>query len=219
MRSTLDQKARRRKVSVVIEHLEPVLGEWIWLEYRHVSKMVGQENILFANVKNRSEATKLAEIGRVTSNSVIDLKNITNTLAFVLDPQASQQLSPTDFTDNTSLIVGGILGDYPARGRTKKEITTKMKSESRNLGATQFSVDGAVCMALQVASGLEIREIPVKVGMELSLGKHLVNVLPFAYPIIGRKPLLTPGLRQYLRRGIVKDEEILFRTGRPRSIV
>jgi ribosome biogenesis SPOUT family RNA methylase Rps3 len=212
-------KQESSRVSVIIEHLEPVLGEWIWLEYKHASNMVGREEILFTNVKNRKEASKLREIGEVEYESIVNLKNSMSPM-IVLDPQTLEQLSAKDFGDNTSLIIGGILGDYPARGRTTQAITSKMRnSQSRSLGAHQFSVDGAVYMALQVASGKEIGKIPVKVGIEVIVSKRHTNVLPFAYPLTKGKPLLTPGLRQYLKRGILKDEEILFRTGRPRSAV
>lgn len=210
---------RDRKILVIIEHLEPVLGEWIWLEYKHVSRMVGRDGVIFTNVSNRMEASKLKELGEVEKDSVVDLLDHISYPMIVLDPQATEPLSPKSLTDVTCLIVGGILGDHPAKGRTKQAITSKIReSQSRNLGEHQFSVEGAVYVALQVASGKRITDIPVVEGIEIAISKHCTNFLPFAYPLIKGKPLLAPGLRQYLRRGIHKDDEILFRTGRPRSI-
>ena len=220
MRSNILKKRRGRELSVIIEHLEPVLGEWIWLEYRHVSKMVGRDGILFTNVTDRREASKLREIGEVQRDSIVNLIDPINSPMIVLDPQALEQVSPTDFVHSTCLVVGGILGDHPPKGRTKQAITSKMRnSQSRNLGEHQFSVDGAVYMALQVASGKQIAEIPIIDGIEVTINEHYTNLLPFAYPLIKERPLLAPGLRQYLKRGIIRDEEILFRTGRPRTIV
>ncbi|WXG43133.1 MAG: SAM-dependent methyltransferase [Promethearchaeati archaeon SRVP18_Atabeyarchaeia-1] len=219
MGSSVGEKYQSHVLPVIIEHLEPVLGEWIWLEYQHASRMVGDKNITFANVKNKREAHKLREIGKVTHNSVVELRNIIGISLVVLDPQAPVELSPRDFSLDISLVVGGILGDHPARGRTRQSITTKIpESQSRNLGPHQFSVDGAIYVALQVAANRDISEIPVEVGMEVTVSKRHTDLLPFAYPLVEGKPLLTPGLREYLRRGISRDEEVLFRTGRPRSV-
>ena len=205
---------------MIVEHLEPVLGKWIWLEYKHVSRMVGRDGVIFTNVANRRAASKLREIGEVQRHSIVDTVGSTNSQMIVLDPQAPSHLSPNDFIHSTSLIVGGILGDHPPKGRTRQAITSKMvNSQSRNLGGHQFSIDGAVYMALQVAQGQKITEIPVVDGVEVTINQRYTNLLPFAYPLIKERPLLAPGLRQYLKRGIIKDEEILFRTGRPRSIV
>jgi ribosome biogenesis SPOUT family RNA methylase Rps3 len=205
--------------TVIIEHLEPVLGKWIWLEYKHVSKMAGRDNVLFTNVGNRYDASKLREIGEVRRNSIVDLIDKISRPTITLDPQAHEQLSPSDFVDNKSLIVGGILGDHPPRGRTRQAITSRIKnSQARNLGEYQFSVDGAVYVAMQVASGKRIAEIPIVNRIEIAITRHYSNLLPFAYPFLRGKPLLAPGLRRYLRLEISKDEEILFKTGRPRSV-
>jgi ribosome biogenesis SPOUT family RNA methylase Rps3 len=210
---------RMREVHFIIEHLEPVLGRWIWLEYRHVSSMVGRRNLLFTNVRKRNEASKLKEIGNVTRKSALNLRRSENETMIILDPLASNPLSPGDFSDNASLIVGGILGDHPPRGRTKLAITDRIPCWlSRNLGPHQFSVDGAVHIALEVSSGKSIADIPVEVGVEVKISKRHSSFLPFAYPLVRGRPLLAPGLTRYLRKGIFKDEEILFRTGKAQSV-
>jgi ribosome biogenesis SPOUT family RNA methylase Rps3 len=218
MKDQSNENKRRGKVLIIVEHLEPVLGKWIWLEYRHVSNMVGCQNLLFANVRRRNEVPRLKEIGNVTSKSIVNLRS-ENKAMVILDPRSPNPLSPLDFSDNTSLIIGGILGDHPATGRTKLSLTDKMPYlPSRNIGPHQFSVDGAVHIALEVASGKSITEIPIKVGVEIAIGKRESSFLPFAYPLVRGKPLLARGLREYLRKGIFKDEEILFRTGRAPSV-
>jgi len=209
----------RVQVSIIIEHLEPVLGKWIWLEYRHVSNIVGHQNLLFTNVRRRSEASKLKEIGNVTRISVVNMPRKLDRSAIILDPQATDPLSPSDFQDNTHIVIGGILGDHPASGKTKRTLTDRMPLlPSRNLGQEQFSVDGAVHMAREIASGKSITDIPVKVGVEIFVNKHSSTFLPFAYPLVRGKPLLAPGLREYLKKGVFKDEEILFKTGIPPSV-
>jgi ribosome biogenesis SPOUT family RNA methylase Rps3 len=207
------------KVSIIIEHLEPVLGKWIWLEYRHVSIIVGYKNLLFTNVRKRAEAIKLKEIGNVTRISMVNMRQKQNRSAIILDPQAVDPLSPSDFRDNTCLVIGGILGDHPASGKTKRILTDSMPFlPSRNLGKDQFSVDGAVYMATQIASGKSIADIPVKIGVEIAVDKRVSSFLPFAYPMVKGKPLIAPGLREYLRKEVFRDEEILFKTGIPRSV-
>jgi ribosome biogenesis SPOUT family RNA methylase Rps3 len=219
MKHVLSKNGRMEKVHFIIEHLEPVLGKWIWLEYQHVSNMVGYRNLLFTNVRNRSEASKLKEIGNVTRKSIVNLRRSENETMIILDPGSSNPLSPRDFSGNASLIVGGILGDHPPSGRTKLALTDKMPNMlSRNLGSNQFSVDGAVHIALEVASGKSIADIPIEVGVEINVSKRHSSYLPFAYPLVRGRPLLAPGLRGYLRKGVFKDEGILFRTGRAPSV-
>jgi ribosome biogenesis SPOUT family RNA methylase Rps3 len=75
-----------------------------------------------------------------------------------------------------------------------------------------------VYVALKVASGKLISDIPVKLDVETVVSRKHVTILPFAYPLVRGKPLMAPGLREYLRREIFEDEEILFRTGRARSV-
>jgi ribosome biogenesis SPOUT family RNA methylase Rps3 len=203
-----------RNVLIIIEHLEPVLGKWIWLEYKHISNMVGYQNLLFANVRRRNEASKLRGIGRVTRKSTVILQKRQDQPMIVLDPQSPNPLSHSDFSDSTCLIIGGILGDHPAGGRTKLALTDRMPSiPSRNLGQYQFSVDGAVHMAMEIVSGKSIGDIPVKIGVEIKVNKRHSCYLPFAYPLVRGKPLLAPGLAKYLRQGVFTDEEILFKTG------
>jgi ribosome biogenesis SPOUT family RNA methylase Rps3 len=205
---------------VIIEHFEPVLGKWIWLEYKHVSKLIGKENLLFTNIRDKKEATKLSELGEVSAKSVVYSKELVNGPPIILDPQSPLPLLPEDFVGDTRLIIGGILGDHPPRGRTRLALTEKLPHlPSRNLGPNQFSVDGAVYIALNIASGKSIPKIPTKLGAEISISKKQITFLPFAYPLVRGKPLMAPGLRKYLRREIFQDEEVLFRTGKSRSIV
>jgi ribosome biogenesis SPOUT family RNA methylase Rps3 len=219
MRCQSSEGRGTKKVLIIIEHLEPVLGRWIWLEYAHVSKMVGPKNLLFTHVGRRSEANQLRKIGNVSGKSIVNLLRSRNATTIILDPRSSNLLSPSDFSERTSLVVGGILGDYPPRGRTKMAITDKIPYlPSRNLGSRQFSVDGAVHIALEVCSGKPVSDIPTKTGIEITFNKHYSTFLPFAYPLVGGKPLLAPGLKEYLRKGVLKDEEILLRTGKAPSV-
>ncbi|OYT29299.1 MAG: hypothetical protein B6U95_02520 [Thermofilum sp. ex4484_82] len=88
--------SKKRNLFFIIEHLEPVLGRWVWFEYKHASKIVGRENLIFTNVKNWKEAKKLAELGSVFNKSVRELP-FSQRKMVVLDPNAKKLLEPKDF--------------------------------------------------------------------------------------------------------------------------
>jgi ribosome biogenesis SPOUT family RNA methylase Rps3 len=72
---------------------------------------------------------------------------------------------------------------------------------------------------LEIASGKNLADIPIRLGVETVVSRKHVTILPFAYPLVGGKPMMAPGLRKYLRQEIFEDEEIMFRTGRAPSVV
>jgi len=180
----------------VIEHLEPRLSEWVLIEYEHASMIVGRENLAFTNVKRGFKA--LERLGKVYRESVVELFDREDII--VLDPKAEELLEPSDFDHVRAVVVGGILGDHPPKGRTFKLITSKMKrARARSLGDCQFSIDGAVYMALKVASGVRLSEIPVAKSLTLKCGDLEIH-LPFCYPLVNGKPVISPKLIDYLLR-------------------
>lgn len=211
--------AKDKKIFFIIEHLEPVLGKWVWFEYEHASKIVGRENIIFTNVKNMEEAKKLIELGSVLSKSVKDLPFNQKSI-MVLDPNAKKLLEPKDFRTASCIVVGGILGDHPPAGRTEKLISWYLPfALKRSLGRYQFSIDGAVYLANEVRKGRKLEEIPVKVGLDVRVNKYYTITLPFAFPLVNKKPLISEDLLQYLKKDVVMDEEILLKEGKLPSIV
>jgi len=180
----------------VIEHLEPRLSKWVLIEYEHASIIVGRENLAFTNVKRGFKT--LEKLGRVYRESAVELFDREDTI--VLDPKAEELLEPSDFDHARAVVVGGILGDHPPRGRTFKFITSKMKrARARSLGNCQFSIDGAVYMALKVASGVRLSEIPVANSLTLRCGDLEIH-LPFCYPLVNGRPVISPKLIDYLLR-------------------
>jgi ribosome biogenesis SPOUT family RNA methylase Rps3 len=175
----------------VIEHLEPKLYEWCLIEYRHISAMVGKENLIFTNVRSNS----LKGLGEVHKESVRSLK-FRN--ACVLDPNAPGVLSSADKFDY--LILGGILGDEPMQGRTEDELTNTLKLPARNLGKEQMSTDTAVYVAKHIADGGKFSDIRFQDTIEIELGDDESVVLPFRYVLIDSKPLLPDGLVEHLRK-------------------
>lgn len=179
----------------VIEHLEPKLYSWCALEYKHISKLVGKNNLLFTNIKSHSAQQKLSQFGKVSSVSVsrLGLPNVC-----VLDPEAKKTLVPNEAKKFSYFVFGGILGDYPPRQRTKQEL--KLKAERRNIGKEQFPTDNAVYVVKKIASGtllnkLEFQDcftIPIKEGEEVEL--------PFRYVLVKGKPLISRAIVAMLKR-------------------
>ncbi len=198
------------KPKIIIEHLESKPSKWLLIEYKHASRLVGKDNILFSNVKDPSLYRFLLDYGIVYRESVIELEDKLKNI-IVLDPKADLELKPQEIDDNTFIVIGGILGDHPPRGRTWELLTSKLKrAKPRNIGKHQFSIDGAVYMALKVAEGLRINDIPIIVGykikMKVSPGIEHEIELPYAYPLVDGKPLISNELIRYLKGGIVFNE-------------
>ncbi|MDW8050633.1 MAG: SAM-dependent methyltransferase [Nitrososphaerota archaeon] len=186
----------------VIEHLEPRLSRWVLIEYEHASMIVGRDNLAFTNVKRG--ARKLQRFGVVYKESAVDLFDDEGTI--ILDPRASELLEPSDFKQTNTIIVGGILGDHPPRGRTYKLITSRMKkAKAKSLGDGQFSIDGSIYMALKVSQGFRLEDIPIARGLTLKCGSLEIH-LPFCYPLINGKPVVSPKLLDYLlEKDIIED--------------
>lgn len=183
----------------VIEHLEPKLSEWLFIEYSHAAQIVGRERLLITNVKKRSEFQKLARIANVERKSVHELFEQREII--VLDPRAKKGLSPADMKNRRAIVIGGILGEEPPKGRTEELLTMSLQEAvARNIGRHQFPIDGAVYVAKQVCSGKKLEEIPVKLGLEIEAGIGHSVILPYAYPIVEGKPLISQKLVTHLKR-------------------
>ena len=181
----------------IIEHLDLGLYDWSLLEYTHISEIVGKENLIFTNIKKQEDKEQLEKLGQVEEKSIKELKypNLC-----ILDPAASQTLSPLDKKEFEYLLFGGILGDWPPQQRTKKELSSKMDAERRNLGEQQMSTNTAVYVAKKIMDGKKFSEfefveqllIPVEDGEEIEL--------PFRFVVEDGKPVLAPGYIEFVKK-------------------
>lgn len=176
----------------IIEHLEPELFEWCIVEYEEISNTVGKQNLIFTNVKN---SDKLNSLGTVKKESVVKLK-LDN--ACILDPEASEELSPSDNFDY--LIFGGILGDHPPRKRTGDELSSKLKFPKRNLGNKQMSTDTAVKVAKLIVDGKKLGEIKFIDEPEIELADGESVELPYCYLSKEGKPLIPKKIIEIMKR-------------------
>lgn len=195
-----------------IEHLESEVSKWLYIEYKHASSIIGRDRLFFTNIKSPEDARILSSLGIIRGESFIEIFSPDKIL--ILDPSAPMRLKPEDFLGKETVIVGGILGDHPPRGRTKKLITSKVPSAlSRNIGRGQFSIDGAIYVAKLVSEGIRLEDIPVKRGLHIRLNAKARIYLPYVYPLKDGKPVLSEDLIKYLTsEEIIREEENILRT-------
>ncbi|MEK6936746.1 MAG: SAM-dependent methyltransferase [Nanoarchaeota archaeon] len=177
----------------VVEHLDGKLWRWCLIEYKHISRIVGKKSLLFTKVKSK----ELRRYGKVFKKSVLEL-SLKN--ACVLDPDAKKTLTPKDARKFKYFIFGGILGSYPAKKRTNKELTRKLKFTARNIGKKQFSTDNAVYVVREILKGKKLKDLKFKDKIEIQLGKHDSVILPYRYLIMKGRPLISEELVKYLKR-------------------
>jgi ribosome biogenesis SPOUT family RNA methylase Rps3 len=197
------------KPYIVIEHCEDELSPWLILEYRHASKIYGRDRLVFTRVPRRHHRL-LSKYGEVREESVVELVSsgsISPSAVIVLDPRATETLDYKHLLEAKYVVVGGILGDHPPRGRTWLYITSRMPSGVRafNIGERQYSIDGAVYYVdyLWRNKGLEGYRYVDGVVVE---SEHGEIYLPFRYPVVNNKPLLAEGLEYYLKYRRLRDD-------------
>jgi ribosome biogenesis SPOUT family RNA methylase Rps3 len=181
----------------IIEHCDSRLYQWSFLEYEHISRVVGKNNTLFTNIKTKTVEKKLKKLGHTENRSVTLLPLIN---AAVLDPVSSKTLTPALAKKFCYLIVGGILGDKPMKRRTKKIITDKMRLPSFNLGKKQVPTDTAVHVAYLISKGIPLEKMAFIERVDIKINKFSSVELPFRHLVIDGKVLITPGLKEYLRK-------------------
>jgi len=177
----------------IIEHLEP-MSEWLGLEYRHCAEIA---SVLFTNVTNKSEQETIGDFAKWTEKSC--LKHLGANEAIVLDPKAEQLLEPADFKKHTAIVIGGILGDAVPRGRTYEKITNKLNSVPRSLGPYQLSIDGATFLAKRIEEGHTLMDLEVANQPKIQISENEETTLHYAIPVFDGKPIITPGLLDYLK--------------------
>lgn len=192
-----------RKPVVVIEHLEEYISTWLFLEYRHSSLIYSRDYLWFTNIPYKY-TNLLNKYGRVFNKSFIDIVNsgeIESNSVIILDPQANKTLEYSDLLKYKYIVIGGIMGDHPPRGRTKTLISNKLPNvETRSIGNGQYSIDGSVYYVNYLWLNKNMSNYKYIDGVELE-SEHGSIYLPYRYPLVNDKPLIAPGLIDYLLYG------------------
>jgi len=182
----------------VIEHLEPRLSDWLFMEYSSAAEIAGKD-LLITNVQRASDYRRLSRITRVEKRSARELFRPEEIV--VLDPRARRALSPEDLREKAAILIGGILGNDPPLGRTRELLVKKLpRAMVRHIGRHQFAIDGSVYVARQVSQGRRLEEIPVLVELEIPLAQGCSVILPYAFPLVKGRPLISRDLIEYLKR-------------------
>lgn len=196
---------------IVIENLEWWPTRWLLAEYSEAARVAGEAGyrLLVTGAENPVVLAALRSRGI----EAVPWRgySLDSPRCILLDLEAVRPLEPWEASAADCIVVGGIMGDHPPRGRTRLLRLVYRAAARRHLGPHQFSVDGAVKMALLVASGLRLREIPVAVGVSLEVEAGLGRVeveLPYAYPLRRGRPWVAGEVVELLSRGIVYDEEV-----------
>lgn len=206
----------------IVEVLEPFVSKWMFLEIQHVSMLVGYENMWITRVRRRCEREVLARVSsRVYRESVVELEEKLASeydRLIVLDPSAEEALSPMDFSGGRAVVViGGIMGAHPPLGRTRSELTQKLRKPTpRSLGRFQLTIDGAAFIAREICCGKELQELELLRGLTIHTRLGTLQ-LPYAYPMRDGVPVVAPGEIDYILLEL-EDEESLMIKGRRADI-
>ena len=180
----------------IVEHLDPAVYPWSLCEYRHISEIVGKKSLWFTHV--RSGKKKLKPFGKIFSESITEQQL---TKVCVLDPTAKTLLRPSDSQRFESFVFGGILGDAPARKRTKQFLTSKMKCVSRHLGPRQLPTDQAVLVAKKIlVDKLPFQHIRFIEELIIPTDRGEEVILPFRFVVEAGKPALARGYETMIRK-------------------
>lgn len=119
----------------------------------------------------------------------------------VLDPDAKKTLTTKEAKSFNYFIIGGILGDYPPKKRTKVELTNKLKNaQARNLGKKQFSTDNAVYVLKHIIKGKNLKDMNFQNKLTIPINKIESIDLPYYYPLIKGKPRISKELLDYIKK-------------------
>ncbi len=199
---------KREKPIIIIENLEEEFSIWLLLEYRSSSIIYSNKYLWFTNIPKKYHKI-MRKYGRIFSESIIELINngvIKNDEAVILDPRAEKRLAYSNLLNYQYIIIGGILGDHPPRHRTEKLLSSKLRDTARrNIGDGQYSIDGTVYYVEYLWKNKSIKGFRYIDGITIETRQGYIR-LPFRYPIVNNRPLLAPGLMDYLVKGVLPKE-------------
>jgi ribosome biogenesis SPOUT family RNA methylase Rps3 len=119
----------------------------------------------------------------------------------LLDPKASEVLTPADAAAFDLYVFGGILGDDPPKYRTGE--LHPLRAAARHLGPVQMTTDTAVLVTHAiVVHGRPLEALTFVDRPDVVLGVHESVNLPFRYlaAVDGSgAPDLPRGMREHLR--------------------
>ncbi|MCJ1260848.1 hypothetical protein MMC22_000712 [Lobaria immixta] len=174
-----------RSKTYIVEHLDPELGPWSALEYLAIAKESEENGAIFCLSSVAKDLTVPQQIQNVESTvietrSVEELYGKDKSHICLLDPAATNELSPDDGTQFDIFLFGGILGDDPPRDRTSE--LRKKGFHSRRLGPVQMTTDTAVRVTRTIVQQkVFLADIIFIDNPELRIDQHESTEMPFRY--------------------------------------
>lgn len=184
---------------MVIENCEERLSDWLLAEYRHCGEI--WPGLVFTSIRRKKDRTLLEEIGEVSELDSLEYTG--GSKCIILDHMAAEELKEKEIRGYEYLIVGGILGYDRPLGRTAKFITSKfdgVKNITRNMGKIQLTIDSAAFVARAILLGASVGELEISSEVEIRWDDVHSTLLPYGYPVVNEKLILTPGIIDVLRK-------------------
>ncbi|MBI4393414.1 MAG: hypothetical protein HY556_06425 [Euryarchaeota archaeon] len=195
-------------IELVIENCELRLSHWLELEYVHAVDLWSEGRlgrVTFTSVHGDAMTSRLRRLANVRPEDAgVHLRG---RKAVVLDPTAAQELSAEDFETHDAVVVGGILGTETFDGRTGRLVTSKLDATLRHLGPIQLPIDMAVFTAKYIRLGGRLADLEFTTELEIDHDGVTSTFLPYGYPVVDGKVIITPGLVDYLRSGGKRSDE------------
>ncbi|MEM0491644.1 MAG: hypothetical protein QXR02_04200 [Acidilobaceae archaeon] len=198
-----------RKV-IVIENLEDKISRWVieeYIESYRVALANGLDLVVSGIIPGELESI----LGRSGVRIEREASRLYNRVdAILLDLWADKILEPDEAQAANIFIVGGIMGDYPPRGRTRLLYDKYSYATRRSLGSYQFSVDGAIKVLAKVIRGYRVEDIEIVYPLVVKI-RGLTEteiILPYAYPVEDGKPQVSESIVRLLEKGLAWDELI-----------
>jgi len=183
--SSADLSTQMACKTYIVEHLDDELGPWSELEYATIaeeSHQAGAKFCLSSVPVSLELPAALKGVPGFTADgrSVESLYAEDKTRVCLLDPSATEELSPEDGDMFDVFLFGGILGDDPPRDRTSE--LRKKGFEGRRLGPKQMTTDTAVRVTrIVVQDKIPLDKIPYVDYPELRINKNESTEMPFRY--------------------------------------
>jgi ribosome biogenesis SPOUT family RNA methylase Rps3 len=197
---------------VVIVHLaERLVSRWMLEELLEAWRFAGERGLgfLVAGVSDALAAARLSSAGLPWVWGAARPPQP----CILLDLRAERRLEPWEAEAAGSIVVGGIMGGHPPRGRTYLVALQYPGCTGRSLGREQLSIEGAVKVAALLATGASWGDIsyvsPLEVEVDTGMGRVVVE-LPFAYPVYRGRLLAPRFLKDLLARGVLWEEETVL---------
>jgi len=131
----------------------------------------------------------------------------------VLDMRAPRRMEPWEAASSRCIVIGGIMGDHPPRGRGLL-LSMRPGVALRNLGGEQMSIHSTAWVTAMLYRGASLDSIrlasPGIIEWETPYGSMTVE-LPYAYPVdpVEGRPVIPERVRRAIIRGSMWDEEVL----------